>query len=159
MFVNGSGQNEQSLERTFHRCFLPSFILFGWGVSEEKIKMWKVNRRRTPSDGKSSRCLWQGELKKLVATKYLAKFQCPRAITRPKIIGPERNVNLNCNSSLYSYTKNQVNISKHSGKKWWQLFYFGITDLGNTICPSHLSSPPVFTEVRCSIFSFLCNVL
>jgi len=26
MFVNGSGQNEQSLERTFHRCFLPSFI-------------------------------------------------------------------------------------------------------------------------------------
>jgi uncharacterized alpha/beta hydrolase family protein len=25
MFVNGSGQNEQSLERTFHRCFLPSF--------------------------------------------------------------------------------------------------------------------------------------
>jgi hypothetical protein len=26
MFVDGSGQNEQSLERTFHRCFLPSFI-------------------------------------------------------------------------------------------------------------------------------------
>ena len=34
------------------------------GVSEEKIKMWKVNGRRTPSDGKSSHCLWQGELKK-----------------------------------------------------------------------------------------------
>jgi hypothetical protein len=34
------------------------------GVSEEKIKMWKVNRRRTPSDGKSWPCLWQGELKK-----------------------------------------------------------------------------------------------
>ena len=32
------------------------------GVSEEKIKMWKVNGRRTPSDGKSSHCLWQGEL-------------------------------------------------------------------------------------------------
>ena len=29
MFVNGSGQNEQSLERTFHRCFLPSFSSFG----------------------------------------------------------------------------------------------------------------------------------
>ena len=63
MFVNGSGQNEQSLERTFHRCFLPSFTSFGWGVSEEKIKMWKVNRRQTmdnrrwtPSDGKSSHC-------------------------------------------------------------------------------------------------------
>jgi hypothetical protein len=25
MFVNGSGWNEQSLSRTFHRCFLPSF--------------------------------------------------------------------------------------------------------------------------------------
>ena len=24
MFVNKSGQNEQSLQRTFHRCFLPS---------------------------------------------------------------------------------------------------------------------------------------
>ena len=32
---------------------------------EEKIKMWKVNGRRMPSNGKSSRCLWQGELKNL----------------------------------------------------------------------------------------------
>jgi hypothetical protein len=64
MFVNGSDQNEQSLERTFHRCFLPSFTSFRWGVSEEKIKMWKVNGRRMPSDGKSSHCLWQGELKR-----------------------------------------------------------------------------------------------
>ena len=29
MFVNRSGQNEQSLERIFHRCFLPSFSSFG----------------------------------------------------------------------------------------------------------------------------------
>jgi hypothetical protein len=41
------GQNEQSLSRTFHRCFLPSFSSFGREVSEEKIKMWKVNRRQT----------------------------------------------------------------------------------------------------------------
>jgi hypothetical protein len=27
--VNGSGQNEKSLQRTFHRCFLPSFTSFG----------------------------------------------------------------------------------------------------------------------------------
>ena len=46
MFVDGSGQNEQFLERTFHRCFLPSFTSFGIGVSEEKIKMWKVNVRQ-----------------------------------------------------------------------------------------------------------------
>ena len=36
MFVNGSGRNEQSLQRTFHRCFLPSFGSFGQTVSEEK---------------------------------------------------------------------------------------------------------------------------
>ena len=47
MFVNGSGQNEQSLERTFHRCFLPSFTSFGRGVLEEKFKMWKVNGQTT----------------------------------------------------------------------------------------------------------------
>ena len=32
MFVNGSGRNEQSLYRTFHRWFLSSFSSFGWGV-------------------------------------------------------------------------------------------------------------------------------
>ena len=37
MFVNRSGRNEQSLQRTFHRCFLPSFGSFGQAVSEEKI--------------------------------------------------------------------------------------------------------------------------
>ena len=36
MFVNGSGQNVQSLERITHRCFLPSFGSFGQTVSEEK---------------------------------------------------------------------------------------------------------------------------
>jgi hypothetical protein len=37
MFVNGSGRNEQSLQRTFHRCFLPSVGSFCQVVSEEKI--------------------------------------------------------------------------------------------------------------------------
>ena len=37
MFDNESGQNEQSLQRTFHRCFLPRFGSFGKAVSEEKI--------------------------------------------------------------------------------------------------------------------------
>ena len=36
IFGNGSGQNEQSLQRTTHRCFLPSFGLFDQTVSEEK---------------------------------------------------------------------------------------------------------------------------
>jgi hypothetical protein len=37
MFVNGSERNEQSLQRTFHRCFLPSFGSFCKAVSEEKV--------------------------------------------------------------------------------------------------------------------------
>ena len=37
MFVNGSRKNEQSLERTFHRCFLPCFVSFGLAVTKEKI--------------------------------------------------------------------------------------------------------------------------
>ena len=126
MFVNGSGRNEQSLQRTFHRCFLPSFgsfrqavsekisknrpirnknclwrpcLLMGRdkisnlykepsidasyqvsvhlaeGVSEEKIKMWKVNGRQTPSDGKSSHCLWQGELIKEIRWRKVYRYQ------------------------------------------------------------------------------------
>jgi len=46
MFVNGSGQNEQSLQRTFHRCFLPSFGSFGQAVSEEKIKKKSANQKQ-----------------------------------------------------------------------------------------------------------------
>ena len=37
MLINGSGQNEHSLQRNFHRCFLPSFGSFGKAVSQEKI--------------------------------------------------------------------------------------------------------------------------
>jgi hypothetical protein len=51
MFVNGSGRNEQSLQRTFHRCFLPSFGSFGQAVSEEK------NFKNQPIRNKNR--LWQ----------------------------------------------------------------------------------------------------
>jgi hypothetical protein len=51
MFVNKSGQNEQSLQRTFHRCFLPSFGSFGQVISEEK------NLKNQPIRNKN--CLWQ----------------------------------------------------------------------------------------------------
>jgi hypothetical protein len=36
--------------------------------------MLKGNGRRTPSDGKSSQCLWQGELKKSKGTAFLLLF-------------------------------------------------------------------------------------
>ena len=51
MFVNGSGRNEQSLQRTFHRCFLPSFGSFGQAVSEEKIFFNRPIRNKN--------CLWR----------------------------------------------------------------------------------------------------
>ena len=77
--------------------------------------------------------------KKVVTNKYLAKFQSPRAITRSKIIGPERNVNLICNLSLYTHIPKIKSISQSiAKKKWSQLFYFGIMDMGNTKCPGHL---------------------
>jgi hypothetical protein len=50
MFVNGSGQNVQSLERTAHRCFLPSFGSFDQAVSEEKIFKYRPIR--------NNNCLW-----------------------------------------------------------------------------------------------------
>ena len=37
IFVNGSGRNEQSQQRTFHRCFLPSFGSFVQMVSEKNL--------------------------------------------------------------------------------------------------------------------------
>ena len=46
MFVNGSGRNEQSLQRTCHRCFLPSFVSFGHVVSEEKIFQKSTNQKQ-----------------------------------------------------------------------------------------------------------------
>jgi hypothetical protein len=52
----------------------------------------------------------------VVTTKYLAKFQNPRVITRPKITGPERNVNLICNSSLYTHMPKIKSISPSIAK-------------------------------------------
>jgi hypothetical protein len=52
-----------------------------------------------------------------VTTKYLAKFRSPRAITRPKIIGPEGSVNLICNSSLYTHIPNIKSISQSITKQ------------------------------------------
>jgi hypothetical protein len=51
MFVTGSGQNVQSVERTAHRCFLSSFGSFGQTVSEEK------NLKNQPIRNKSR--LWR----------------------------------------------------------------------------------------------------
>ena len=49
MFVNESSQNEQSLQRTFHRCFLPSFGSFGQAVSEKIFRTQPIRKKN---------CLW-----------------------------------------------------------------------------------------------------
>ena len=46
IFVNGSGRNEQTLQRTSHRCILPSFGSFGKAVSEEKIFQKSSNQKQ-----------------------------------------------------------------------------------------------------------------
>ena len=46
MFVNESERNEQPLQRTLHRCFLPSFGLLGQAVSEEKILKKSANQKQ-----------------------------------------------------------------------------------------------------------------
>jgi hypothetical protein len=51
MFNSESGQNEQSLQKTFHGCFLSSFGSFGQAVSEEKILKNRPIRNKN--------CLWQ----------------------------------------------------------------------------------------------------
>ena len=48
MFVNGSGWNEQSLSRTFHRCFLPSFGSFDQAVSEKIFKNRPIRKQELP---------------------------------------------------------------------------------------------------------------
>ena len=66
MFVNGSGQNEQSFQRepSIDASYQVSLHL-AEGFQRRRLKCEKVtdDRQRTPSHGKSSRCLWQGELK------------------------------------------------------------------------------------------------
>ena len=51
MFVNRSRQNEQPLQRIFHRCFLLSLGSFGLAVSEEKIFRNRPIRKKN--------CLWR----------------------------------------------------------------------------------------------------
>ena len=71
----------------------------------------------------------------------MAKFQSPRAITRPKLIGLERNVNLICNLSLYTHIPNIKLISQSIAKRVATTVLFRnyrMMDMGNTICSGHL---------------------
>jgi hypothetical protein len=50
IFVNESGRNEQSLERTSQGCSLPSFGSFGQAVSEKIFKNQPIRNKN---------CLWR----------------------------------------------------------------------------------------------------
>ena len=50
MFVNGSERHKQSQQRTFHRCFLPSFGSFGQAASEMIFKNRPI---------RNNNCLWR----------------------------------------------------------------------------------------------------
>jgi hypothetical protein len=67
MFVNGSGRNEQFYRGPSIDASYQVSVHLVQGVQRRRLKCEKLtnDRRRTPSDGKSSRCLWQGELKNL----------------------------------------------------------------------------------------------
>ena len=54
----------QTLQRTIQGTFLLSLIPIGPVVSEKKLEMWKVYRRRTPSDGIVPMDLWSRWIKK-----------------------------------------------------------------------------------------------
>ena len=46
IFVNESERTVQSLQKTFHKCFLPSFGSFGKAVSEEKLFQKSTNQKQ-----------------------------------------------------------------------------------------------------------------
>jgi hypothetical protein len=48
MFVNGSELNQQSLERIFQECFLPSFDSFGQSVSKEVFQKSTNQKQELP---------------------------------------------------------------------------------------------------------------
>jgi len=66
------GSRDQFWKRAIQIPFHQSLVAISPVVSEEKIKVYDGRtdrRRRTPSDGKSSHGLWQGELKKEIVTR------------------------------------------------------------------------------------------
>jgi hypothetical protein len=70
--------------------------------------MWKVNRRRMPCDGKSSHCLWQGELIKTPLTL---------------------NVALKCTNDPKSVIKTPMTLNVSSGFKWNYYFMMNVHNI------------------------------
>ena len=96
----------------------------------------------------------------MVTTKYLAKFQSPRAITRPKIIGPEQNVNLICNSSLYTHMPNIKSISPSIAKKVVTTKYLATFQSSRAITRPKIIGPERNVNLICnsSLYTHMPNI-
>ena len=66
MFVNGSGRNEQLYRGSSIDASYQVSVHLAEGFQRRRLKCEKLSddRRRLPSDGKTSHCLWQGKLKR-----------------------------------------------------------------------------------------------
>ena len=75
MFVNGTGQNEQSLESTFIDASYQVLLhLADEGFQRRRLKCEKLKDDERQSDGKRSHCLWQGELKSINVLQEIHRF-------------------------------------------------------------------------------------
>ena len=99
MFINGSGQNVQSLEESFHKFFLSSFSLFGQSVSEPtEEKIFLIDQSETKIAFGGHVCLriemkcatFIEGLPKLLPTKF--RFICP-TVSEEKIFYKSTNGN------------------------------------------------------------------
>ena len=69
------------------------------------------------SDIPNIKSIYQRTSKKVRTTSNLSKNTSSRVITQPKVIRPERNSNLNCNSSRYSLIPNIKSKYQRTSKK------------------------------------------
>jgi hypothetical protein len=114
MFVNGSGRNEQSLQRTFHRCFLPSFGSFGQAVSEAKILKNRPIRNKKLF-GQMNRNLvgsiyGRFSIKLLISSRSINKYGCHRQFLF--LIGRFLKI-FSCETTLLTYQ-----VSVHLAKRF-----------------------------------------
>ena len=115
-----------------------------------EFQSWSVTYDYTLSYQKSSQYLkWKWN--KVVTTKYLAKFQSSRAITRPNIIGPEWNVNLICNSSLSTHTPKIKSISPSIAKKVVTTKYLAIFQSPRSITQPNIIGPERNVILTCNV--------
>jgi hypothetical protein len=110
----------------FHRCFLPSFSSFGWGFSEEKIKMWKVNGWQTTNTK-----WWPDPLTNMAATGNYCFGLADLFKSSP--LKPLGQMNRNLVGSIYErsfgwgFSEEKIKMWKVNGwqttnTKWWQKF-------------------------------------